>query len=117
MQSPGLNSVSSAQIQTPTHQQASQHPLISTTPKDAGKSNIPTSIVQYHLLFNFLYKIFKKNADVGHSKGDEQQQQQQQQQQQNLSDDLNVESTTSSSLNNIISDEDLKSPYTVKTYF
>jgi len=71
-----------------------------------------------HLLFSticssiFCIKYLKKNADVGHSKGDEQQQQQQ-----NLSDDLNVESTTSSSLNNIISDEDLKSPYTVKTYF
>jgi len=53
MQSPGFNSVSSAQIQTPTNQQYSQHPLISTTPKDAGKSSIPTSIVQYHLLFNY----------------------------------------------------------------
>jgi len=56
---------------------------------------------------------YLKTADVGHSKGDEQQQPQQQ----NLSDDLNVESTTSSSLNKIISEEDLKSPYLVKTYF
>ncbi|XP_020275994.1 CCR4-NOT transcription complex subunit 3-like isoform X2 [Asparagus officinalis] len=48
IQSPGLSSVSSAQLQPPIHQQSSQPSLISTAPKD---------------------------SDVGHSKGDEQQQQ------------------------------------------
>ncbi|ONK74294.1 uncharacterized protein A4U43_C03F4770 [Asparagus officinalis] len=43
---PGFNSASSAQLQTPTRQQSSQHPLISTSPKD---------------------------SDISHSKGDEQQ--------------------------------------------
>ncbi|KAJ6796539.1 general negative regulator of transcription subunit 3-like isoform X1 [Iris pallida] len=85
IQSPGLNSVTSAQLQTPVLQQSSPLPLMSTGTKD---------------------------ADVGQPKGDEQQQQQQQQQQ-NFADDLNAESATNSSQNKIIGDDDLKSPYTV----
>lgn len=82
LQASGFNAVSSTQLPTPNSQQPLQHPVISITPKD---------------------------ADISHSKVEEQQQLQHH----NFSDDLCVESTTNFTLNKITNDEDLKTPHTV----
>ncbi|KAK4581503.1 hypothetical protein RGQ29_024935 [Quercus rubra] len=86
VQAPGLNNVTSANLQqqpSNIHQQSNQQALMSGGPKD---------------------------ADVGHVKVEEQQQQQ------NLPDDSTIDSTTGSGLGkNLMNDDDLKTSHAIDT--